>query len=168
MKKTTVLLLASMVLLFSSCATKIPFDQTCLNCIQSQRIGCKENDCPQTIMVGGNCIVTIEETGEKINMNYILFKENIPSASGIPLTLAKIRGRYFITGANFKNLWILTPVENQAKVDCLLFPKSIGAAPVFEIADNNLLVRDKENTYFHQYDIDAKKWINLTIKAGGK
>jgi len=152
--------------MFSSCATKIPFEQTCLNCIQSQRINCKGDDCPQTIMVGTNCIATIDETGEKINMNHILTQENIPLEKGIPLTIAKIRGRYFVTGKSFKSLWILTPSEDQAKVENIVFPNNIVDAPIFEITDNNLLVRDPQNQYVLQYDIDNKKWINQSIKAG--
>jgi hypothetical protein len=118
-------------------------------------------------MVSSNCIATIDETGEKINMNYILSQENISATAGIPLTLAKIRGRYFVTGQEFKNLWILTPDENQAKVECIPFPvKNIDNAPVFEIIENNLLVRGVKKEYSLQYDIDAKKWISQSIKAG--
>jgi len=154
-----------MLILFTSCATKIPFEQTCLNCISSQRISC--NDCPQTIMVGTNCIATIDEIGEKINMNYILNKEEIAIAANIPLTLAKIRGRYFVTGANFKHLWVLTPVENQARVKKIPFPEEKSEMPpVFEIIGTNLLVKFPNNKVL-EYDIDSKKWINLQTKAGG-
>ena len=92
------------ILLYVGCATKIPFEQTCLTCTQSQRIGCSGDECPTSFMVGKNCIATIIETGEKINLNYILQQEKINLAAGIPLTIAKIRGKYFITGNNFNNL----------------------------------------------------------------
>ena len=156
-----------MLVLFTSCATKIPFDQTCLNCISSQRISCRDNNCPQTIMVGNDCIATIDEIGEKINMNYILTQEEIPIASNIPLTLAKIRGRYFVTGAMFKHLWVLTPVENQARVNKISFPEGRNnVTPVFEIIGTNLLIKFANNKVL-EYDIDSKKWINLQTKAGG-
>ena len=37
--------------IFSSCATKIDFDQTCLTCINSQRLLCNNHECPTTAMV---------------------------------------------------------------------------------------------------------------------
>jgi hypothetical protein len=118
-------------------------------------------------MVGNDCIAVIDETGEKINMNYILTQENIPFASSIPLTLAKIRGRYFVTGAKFKKLWILTPYKNQAKVEHIAFPYGENdIPPVFEITRNNLLVKDAKKNYVLEYDIDSKKWVSQTIKAG--
>ena len=118
-------------------------------------------------MVGSNCIAIIDETGEKINMNYILSQEKIQLAKDIPLTIAKIRGRYFVTGKMFKNLWILTPCKEKAQVEYIAFPINvIENAPVFEIIGNNLLVKDANNKYIFEYDINSKKWINKTTKAG--
>ena len=167
-KSISLLVVTIIIMFFTSCATKIPFELTCLNCIQSQRINCKEGDCPQTIMVGIDCIATIDETGEKINLNYILTQEKILLASGIPLTLAKIRGRYFVTGAKFKKLWVLTPYKNQAKVCGIAFPfGESDIAPVFEITGNNLLIKNTNKNYILEYDIDSKKWVsNSIIKAG--
>jgi len=156
-----------LMLLFSSCATKIPFEQTCLTCVQSQRLNCQGNDCPETIMAGTNCIAMIDETGEKINMNHILKVENITPQKGIPLTLAKIRGRYFVIGKDFKNLWMLTPVANSAKVRKIALPeKNLALPPIFELADGNLLMRGQQNEYLYIYDIDNKKWIKSSIKTG--
>jgi len=105
MKKHTLLIVIFVAISISySCATKIPFEQTCLTCVISQRIACIGSECPETIMAGNNCITTFPETGEKINLNYILFQEKITPQNGIPLTLAKIRGRYFVIGKDFSNL----------------------------------------------------------------
>ena len=169
MKKNIVLLLliTTSSIMLSSCATKIPFELTCLNCVQSQRINCKGDNCPQTVMIGNDCIVSIDETGEKINMNRILMQEKIPLAGGIPLTLAKIRGRYFVTGAGFDNLWVLTPHNNQAKIGSIAFPYGKNdAAPIFEISGNRLLVKDFNKKFALEYDIDSKRWIPQTIKTG--
>jgi hypothetical protein len=103
-KITTNLFFIFVLLLFCSCATKITFEPTCLTCVQSQRINCKGSECPETIMVGGHCYATFDETGERFNIDYILGQEKIAPVSGIPITLAKIRGRYFITGSGFKKL----------------------------------------------------------------
>ena len=166
LKKINVLLLVA-IMVFVSCATKIPFEQTCLTCVQSQRINCKGDDCPQTVMVGSNCIAIMDETGEKINMNYILTQEKIQITGGIPLTIAKIRGRYFVAGKMFRNLWILTPCENEARVKFIPFPMNvIDEAPIFEITGDNLLIKDANNRYAFEYDIDAKKWINQKARAG--
>ena len=101
-------------------------------------------------------------------MNYILTQEKIQIAGGIPLTIAKIRGRYFVTGKMFRNLWILTPCKNEAKIKFIAFPmNAFDDAPIFEITGNNLLVKDTNNRYAFEYDIDANKWIDQKIKAGG-
>ena len=155
--------------MLASCVTKkIPFEQTCLTCVQSQRLNCTGTNCPETIMVGANCIASIDEIGEKINMNYILLQENIHPQKGIPLTLAKIRGRYFVTGKDFSNLWMLTPVKDKAKVKKIPFPeKNWALPPVFELIDGNLLVRGKRNEYLYIYDINKKKWVKTFQQAGG-
>ncbi|MPM58997.1 hypothetical protein SDC9_105834 [bioreactor metagenome] len=161
--------LFSLVLLLtlSACATKIPFEQTCLTCVQSQRLNCKGTDCPETVMSGSDCIALMDETGEKISMSYILQEEGIALQKGIPLTLAKVRGRYFVTGRDFKNLWILTPSNNTAKVKCILLPESnLKLPPVFELTDGNLLMRGEKREYSYVYDIDNEKWIKYTSKAG--
>ena len=173
MKKTSVLLtviLTFSLFIFSSCATKkIPFEQTCLTCVQSQRLHCVGANCPETIMAGTDCIASIDETGEKINMNYILQQENIHPQRGIPLTLAKVRGRYFVTGKGFNNLWMLTPVENMAKVKKIPFPEAnLALPPVFELIDGNLLMRGKRNEFLYIYDIDNKKWIRTFQQKAGE
>ena len=161
------LLMFIVMITLCSCATKIPFDQTCLTCIQSQRLNCRGDECPKTIVVAGNCLVLIEETGEKINVNHILEKENIKIQKDISVTVAKIRGRYFITGSDFKNLWILTPVLNEAKVKSIALPESnLVLPPVFEITNGNLLVRGINNEYSFIYDIDKNVWIKNYIRAG--
>ena len=156
--------------LITSCATatKIPFEQTCLTCVQSQRLNCSGNNCPETIMAGTDCIAMLDETGEKINMNHILKVENIEPKRGIPLTLAKIRGRYFVIGKDFQNLWELTPVKNEAKIRKIALPENnLQLPPVFEIADGgNLLMRGQQNEYIYIYDIDSRKWLKTSIKAG--
>jgi len=168
MKKRTIYFTVLLTLpLFYSCATKIPFEPTCITCVQSQRMNCKGNDCPETIMVGSNCVAMFDETGETIIINQILKEENITPQKGIPLTLAKIRGRYFVIGKDFKNLWMLTPVKNSARIKKIPLPaNNLELPPVFELAEGNLLMRGQRNEYVYVYDIDNKKWIKSTIKAG--
>ena len=145
--------------IFSSCATKIDFDQTCLTCINSQRLLCNNHECPTTAMVNGHCIALLSETGEKITMDKILEGEGIIPRDGIDLTIAKIRGRYFVTGYGFKNLWMLTPTDNQAKIKGFKFPAdNLSMPPVFEISNKNLLMRDQNNGYKFLFNIDNKKW----------
>jgi len=162
------LILLGFTVLLVSCATKIPFEQTCLTCIQSQRLNCKGTECPETIMANNECLVSIAETGEKISMNYILSEEGIVIKTGIPVTIAKIRGRYLLTGYGFKNLWILTPAENSAKVKRIKLPEdNLALPPVFEISNSNLLMRGEKNNYSYVFDIDNFKWLqNIFPKAG--
>jgi hypothetical protein len=120
-------------------------------------------------MVGGNCLAIFDETGEKVNMNHILTEEGIARSKDIPVTLAKVRGRYFVTGNGFKNLWILIPNENEAKIKSVIFPEEItltAGSPVFEIVDGNLLVRTPDSKISCTWDIDNQKWIINTTKAG--
>jgi hypothetical protein len=125
------------------------------------------SNCPETIMVGTNCIAMFDETGETIILNQILKEENIAPQKGIPLTLSKIRGRYFVVGKDFKNLWMLTPVKNSATVKKIPLPaKKLTLPPVFEISDGNLLMRGQQNEYIYVYDIDKNSWKSSTIKAG--
>ncbi len=169
MKKHLFLLTICFSVLFASCATKIEFDQTCLTCINSQRLLCKEHECPVTAMVGTDCIVMMSETGEKITVNEILQQEGLQIRGGINLTLAKIRGRYFITGEGFKHLWMLAPVANQAKIKKYVFPHSnLAMPPVFEISKKNLLMRGAKEEYKYIFNIDTEKWEtdNTTPKAG--
>jgi hypothetical protein len=166
-KRKLFLLVVAVTVALCSCATKIPFEQTCLTCVQSQRLNCSGENCPETIVVDGNCLVLIDETGEKINLNHILAEENILIQKGIPVTVAKIRGRYFVIGKDFKNLWILTPVENTAKVKNVLLPEAnLSLPPVFEITNGNLLVRGTKDEYSYIYDIDENTWNRNYSKAG--
>ncbi len=157
------------VMLFSSCATKINFDQTCLTCINSQRLLCKDHECPTTAMIGNDCIVIMSETGEKITMNEILEYENIVPRNGIDLTIAKIRGRYFVTGVGFKNLWVLVPSKNKAKIDNFKFPEpNLSMPPVFEISNRNLLMRGQKNEYKFIFNIEDEKWEVINTPKAGK
>ena len=168
LKKIFHLTLIGFVVLVCSCATKIPVEQTCLTCIQSQRLGCRGAECPETIMANNECIVLIGETGERINMNYILSQEGIVATRGIPVAVAKIRGRYLLTGLGFKNLWVLTPSKNTAKVKPIKLPQNnLSLPPVFEISNSNLLMRGEKNDYSYIFDIDNLKWLqNVLPKAG--
>lgn len=155
------------LLICTSCATKIDFEQTCLTCVQSQRLLCKDHECPVTAMIGEDCIVIMTETGEKIFINEILKGEKITPRSGINVTIDKIRGRYFITGEEFNHLWMLTPKGNQAKLNKFEFPESdLQMPPVFEINNKNLLMRGENKEYTYIFNIDNEKWENLTPKAG--
>lgn len=169
MKNRLFLVAICLSILFTSCATKIQFDQTCLTCINSQRIMCKEHECPVTIMVDTVCTVLMSETGEKIVVNEILRQEGISARDGINLTLAKIRGRYFVTGEGFGHLWMLTPTTDMAKIKKYAFPaKNLAMPPVFEINKKNLLMRGAQKEYQYIFNIDTEKWEsnNTTPKAG--
>lgn len=158
------------LLSLAGCATKVPLEGTCMTCIQSQRINCKSGDCPSTVMANGNCLAVFEETGEKINLNKILEKEEIKPQSNIPLTLAKIRGLYFVIGENFKNMWVLKPCGlDEAKLKKVELPVAglTTSAPIFEIVDGALVMReDTKGGYVWMYNIDDNKWISNTVKTG--
>ncbi|MDR0926839.1 MAG: hypothetical protein LBO69_03625 [Ignavibacteria bacterium] len=166
-KSIVLLFLITSALLFSGCATKIPFEQTCLNCVQSQRLNCKGSECPSTILSNGQVIAVFAETGEKINLTYILSEEKLSLEKGIPLAMAKVRGRYFVVGQGFSNLWVLTPSENEAKVKSFPLPNSnLKLPPVFEVSDGNLLMRGDNKEYSFTWDVENNKWITYSTKAG--
>ena len=153
--------------LFTSCATKIQFDKL-LNLYQSQEYCVKSMECPVTIMCITCLYSLMSETGEKISSR-ILRQEGISARDGINLTLAKIRGRYFVTGEGFGHLWMLTPTTDMAKIKKYAFPaKNLAMPPVFEINKKNLLMRGAQKEYQYIVNIDTEKWEsnNTTPKAG--
>lgn len=123
MKVRLTLLTMALGFLLASCASTMKFDQTCITCIKSQRFSCQGDNCPKTFMSGENCLVTIVETGENIFLNSILQEEKITPASGIPVAIAKLDGKYYVTGNYFTKLWILIPkVPNEAKYCSIPLP----------------------------------------------
>lgn len=155
--------------LFSGCAQKIRFDQTCLTCVQSQRLACSGNECPSSFMMGSDCVVTMVETGENIFLNEILMEEKISAREGLQFTLAKINSRYFVIGEGFKNMWILTPrKENAASLDKILLPEDAKGIPVFELYNKQLLMRGANNEYAYLYDEDGNKWVNKNFSKAGE
>ena len=149
-----------LALIISSCSPTLRFDQTCITCIKSQRIACTGDNCPATFIVNGNCLVTIVETGENIYLNSILEKEQIPAKDGIPVSIAKMDGKIYITANNFKNLWILYPkVPNEAKFSSIKLPKENITLPVFDFSDGKLRLTAGNYDKMSYILIDDNNWI---------
>ena len=155
-------------LAITSCSHTLRFDQTCITCIKSQRIACTGDNCPATFVVNGNCLVTMVETGENIYMNQILEKELIPVKEGIPVSIAKMDGKIYITANNFKNLWILYPkVPNEAKFSSINLPKENIILPVFDFADGKLRLTASNYNKISYLLVDDDSWVIFKeTKAG--
>ncbi len=177
MKIRLTLIAIAFALLAASCAPTMKFDQTCMTCIKSQRFSCQGDNCPKTFMSGENCLVTIVETGENIFLNPILLEEKITPVSGIPVAIAKLDGKYYVTGNYFTKLWILTPkVPNEAKYSSILLPlESVKISdPVFDfqiLSPGNNKLRLTAGNYDGKIYVltDDDKWTLFTEgKAGGE
>lgn len=155
--------------LLSACSTVVKMDQTCVTCVQSQRLACTGSECPVSFMVGSECLVTMVETGEHIHLNEILKQEAITPAKDIPFTLAKVNGNYYVIGGGFKNMWILSPSDrNEAKLCKIELPvQALNNQPVFELFNTQLKMRGQNNEYAYIYDDDHNKWINLNLPKAG-
>ncbi len=152
-------LLLVLIIIFSliiSCAPTLRFDQTCVNCIKSQRLLCKGDECPSTFLDGADCIVSIIETGENIYLNLILKKEGIGLKENIPICIAKANGKFFLCGEKFKNLWILYPkINNKAKFFPIELTSGEIKKPVFSF-NKNLLQLKGDNLKKKTYIIDPE------------
>lgn len=168
MKLKFALIFVVAVALTSCGGTVVRFDQTCMTCITSQRLSCNGTDCPASFMVGSDCFVTIVETGENVHLNKILELEKISVREGIPFTLAKVNGSYYVIGEGFKNMWIVSPSgRNEATLDFVKLPEVNIGIPVFELYNKQLKMRGKSNEYNYLYEDVSKKWINQnSAKAG--
>lgn len=144
MKKYAIFSIIILIAIVSACSPKLRFDQTCMTCIKSQRLACKDGNCPETFITDNNCIVTLIETGENIFLNPILEKEGITPKAGIPVSIAKMNGKIYLTADNFKKLWILKPqIDNEAKYASIALPEFFVMKPVFDFSDKKLrLVAD--------------------------
>ncbi len=169
MKIRFVLLTAVVSILLASCGAKMRFDQTCMTCVQSQRLSCTGQECPQSFMIGNDCVVTMVETGENIFLNMILNEEKITPREGIPFTIAKFNGSYYLIGDGLKNMWKVTPSgRNQACFKDIKLPQDGIGIPVFEIANGQLKMRGKSNEFAYIYDDENEKWINVNSPKAGE
>lgn len=148
-------------LTFYSCShPTLRFDQTCITCIKSQRLSCSGDECPKSFAVGSDYLVTITETGENIHITDILNSENLSQKSGVPIALAKINGKIFLTGNSFKNLWILYPKsKNEARYRAVKLPQSDIINPIFEIFTSKLLLSAQNYSNKYIFDEENDKWI---------
>ena len=165
------LLLLATVTIFGCSHPTIRFDQTCINCIKSQRLSCEDEDCPLTFLNGKECFVTMIETGENIYMNEILTGENKEIQGGIPIAIAKISGKYYLTGNNFINLWIIVPeMIDRAAYHSLAVPDSLVKEPVFELYNNQLVLSGKSYKNKFVLDEDKREWriFNPTEPKAGE
>lgn len=177
MKIRITVLITFIALIVSSCAPTMKFDQTCMTCIKSQRFSCQDDNCPKSFMSGENCLVTLVETGENIYLNSILQEEKIPVSGGIPVAIAKMDGKYYLTGNNFNSLWILTPkVPNEAKYSSIKLPvENVKInAPVFDfqiLGPGSYRLRLTASNYNNKIYVlnDDDKWTLFTEgKVGGE
>lgn len=157
------------LIILTSCATTTRFDQTCITCVQSQRIACKGTECPTSFMVGNECFVTMVETGENIFLNDILKEEKIEPRGGINFTIAKVNGRYFLVGENFKFSWVIAPKsKNLATIKAVEMPALGFGIPSFELYDKQLKMVSQDKNLEFIYDDDKDKWIDVkSAKVGG-
>ena len=173
MKILQLFIVSTLILAIFGCShPTLRFDQTCITCIKSQRLGCEDEDCPSTFLNGGDCFTTMIETGENIYMNEILGGEGKELQAGIPIAIAKISGKFYLTGNEFINLWIITPEpKNRAAYEPVAVPDSLVREPVFELFENQLVLSGKNYTNKFIFDDDSKTWrlFNPTEpKAGEK
>jgi hypothetical protein len=155
------------IILISACSQTLRFDQTCITCIKSQRLICKEG-CPTTFLDSGKCLVTIVETGENIFMDPILKEEKIQPKEGIAVAIAQLNGKFYLTADNFRNLWILEPKpSNEAKFYSLKLPKDSIDKPVFDLFNNRLRLTANNYKQEHYILVDDSKWsLSMEAKAG--
>ena len=146
-------------LIISSCSTITRFDQTCITCVNSQRIACKGSECPTSFMVGEDCLVTIVETGENIYLNEILKQEKINPRKGLEITIAKLNGRYFLACNEFENMWILTSHKrNTAKIKSVKMPSKDMGITSFELYSGQLKMISQDSKQSYLFDEDKEKW----------
>lgn len=153
------LLIISLILISCSNPT-LRFDQTCITCIKSQRFLCSGDECPKTFKVGDNLLVTMTETGENIYLTNILLAEKLPLKEGIPIAIAKINGKIFLTGDSFNNLWILYPrPKNEASYEAIKLPEAKIVSPVFELFTSKLMLSAQNYSHKYLFDDEKNKWI---------
>ncbi|MGE5480628.1 MAG: hypothetical protein ACM3U1_09415 [Chloroflexota bacterium] len=166
------LIVLSAAVLAGCASQKLPFEQTCMTCVRSQRLGCVGDECPSTFMIGGNAVVTMIETGENIYLNPILLKENIAPKQGIPVAIAKIRGIYFLIAENFSHLYMITDPEGaESKFEEFELPNKMKSitAPVFEITGSKLMLSASNlngKWVFYDDDEEWKPFGQETPKKG--
>lgn len=152
-----------------SCASTMRFDQTCITCVNSQRLSCEDGNCPKTFMLGNNCLVTIIETGENLYLNPIFEKEGLAPSAGVPIAIAKLNGLYYLTGDNFKKLWIICPKKNnEAKIKSIDLPLKNQKidSPVFSIDYTETLLKFTAGNYNNStYLLRNNEWVLI---GGGK
>lgn len=170
MRLKLLLLSVCSLAILSSCATVVKMDQTCITCVQSQRMPCKDCEYPASMMIGNECVVTLLETGENIHLNEILKQEMITPAKDIPFTLAKINGMYCVIGQGFKNMWMLVATDkNEAELTKVELPKDVlGTQPVFELFNGELLMRGPKTEYEYLYDEKENIWKHKSNPKAGE
>jgi len=148
------------------CSSVVRFDQTCITCIKSQRLSCTGDECPSTFMLANDCVVTMIETGENIYLTKILPDEKIQPKAGIPIAIAKLNGKFFLTGDYFDKLWIISPkASNEACYDYVELPQPDIESPVFELFNGRLMLGAKNYKSRYIFDEDSNKWH---VKDGTK
>ena len=153
-----------MAIFAAACAPTMQFDQTCITCFKSQNIPGQSYTKPKSFLSNQNCLVTIVETGENIYLNKILTEEKLTPVAGIPITLAKVNGKIYLTGDGFSKLWIISPMpENKAKFKSIDFPieKMAITDAVFTLDnDYSRLKLSAQNLDGKVYIlVDDSKWI---------
>ncbi len=142
-----VLFMASVALFLQSCGgSTIYFEQTCIECVTSQwmvsKSICADSVDAPIITKGDNAVqvyTMIPETGEILDLSFIVQEEaeygnHISPAYGKRVAIAKLKGKYYLTGDDFNFLWILTPAgQDRASIEKILLPEGSVKEPVFKI-----------------------------------
>lgn len=164
------LILLLLIIILTSCATTIRFDQTCTTCTKSQRLYCEKAECPTSQMIQGKCVVTIIETGEVIFLDEILLKENQTAREGINFTIAKLNGRFILVGENFSKTWIVKPrKKNTACIKGIDMPSQNMGIVIFELDNlNQLKMYSQDKSLSFIFDDNNDKWLEAkSARVGG-
>ena len=170
------LLVITIASLLQSCGgSTIYFEQTCIECVTSQCMAsqsmCSATSNAPRIMKGGAEVpddTMIPETGEILDLRFMRRKEamisedsnDFLSVYGKRIAIAKLKGKYYLTGEGFSNLWILTPAEqDRASLEQIPLPDGGVKGPVFKIniskgRFNPLLILSAAN-YSSDYYLDS-------------
>lgn len=120
------------IIIFLGCSKSIAFVQTPTEFQCSRRMNCPEGmSYPEIIESGESYIIRIPETGELIYLDRLNKKLELNADAAV--AIAKLRGVYFIYGAQFGSLLrIKTKSNNKASVKLIKLPNEYSGWSDFQ------------------------------------